>query len=155
MGAPAQLNEAPSYRRNRDQTSLGTTNTPSPIISRVSRVMKTDPIDSLQHKPLPPSAPPAPFRLYPHQKMPDGEVVVRVYQEQRAPQAVTVAAPGDPEILDKNRRRKKRPPHKSLSSLTQIPRFLAIHYDGDASKYQDGHQHYAGTISIRYLPFII
>jgi hypothetical protein len=79
VGNP-QHSDAPVYRRHRDRSQQITTSAPSPIISRVSRVMQTDSSDSLLH--LPP--PPAPQRLQHQHKLPDEETVVRVYQVRTA-----------------------------------------------------------------------
>jgi len=86
VGSP-QYSEAPVYRRHRDRSQQTTTSAPAPIIERTSRVMKTDSSDSLlqQRLPLPPSPPPPPpppesHRLHNQLKLPDGEVVVSVYQ---------------------------------------------------------------------------
>ncbi|KAJ9592172.1 hypothetical protein L9F63_001288, partial [Diploptera punctata] len=148
VGAPAQLNEEPlKYRRPRDKSHHSSTQAPSPIISRVSRVMQTDPKDSYPHHLPPPSPPPPPPRAHLQHKLPDGEVV-RVYQEQRAPEAGVVTGPADAAKV--RRPRKKKLPHKSLA-LTQNPRlFSAVHYDGDTSKYSLGHEHYEGNGKLRH-----
>lgn len=76
VGSRPEYSDAPVHRRHRDW-SQSTTSAPAPIISRVSRVMLTDPSDSLLHQP----PPPAPLTPHPqHHKLPDGETVVRVYQ---------------------------------------------------------------------------
>ena len=75
VGSSPQYSDAPVHRRHRDWSKPKTTS--APIISRVSRVMQTDPSDSLLHQPPPPT----PLTLHPqHHKLPDGERVVRVYQ---------------------------------------------------------------------------
>jgi len=77
VGSSPQYSDAPVHRRHRDWPRSTTTSAPAPIISRVSRVMQTDPSDSLLHQP----PPPAPLPQHPQDdKLPDGETVVRVYQ---------------------------------------------------------------------------
>jgi hypothetical protein len=76
VGNRPQYGDAPVHRR-RDWSQQTTTSAPAPIISRVSRVMQTDPSDSLLHQP-PPSAP---LNQHPqNHKLSEGETVVRVYQ---------------------------------------------------------------------------
>ena len=77
VGSHPDYSHAPVHRRHRNWSQSTTTSAPAPIISRVSRVMQTDPSNSLLHQPPPPT----PLTLHPqHHKLPDGETVVRVYQ---------------------------------------------------------------------------
>ncbi|GFG39251.1 hypothetical protein Cfor_00727, partial [Coptotermes formosanus] len=161
VGSSPQYSDAPVYRRHRDQSQQTTTSAPAPIISRVSRVMQTDSSDSLLHQP----PPPAPFTMHPqHHKLPDGETVVRVYQEQRASQGATVSGPGDKitvggqEGKPRMRRKKPRPQRKNLAQVEGLDDhpvrpgrlIVAAHYDGDTSNYKLGHTHYQGNGRLRH-----
>ncbi|XP_069671427.1 protein eiger-like [Periplaneta americana] len=148
------VGDAPAYRRHRGP-SPPSTPLPAPIISRVSRVMQTDSSsDSLLRQP-----PPAPLKLRPTQetrKLPDGEVVVRVLQEQRASQGATVSGPGD--VVQKRMRRKKprlqRKNLAQLEGLDEVPgrpsRVLAAHYHGNATHRSLEDPHYDGNGRLRH-----
>jgi len=161
VGSHPEYSNSPVHRRHRNWSQPTTTSAPAPIISRVSRVMETDPINSLLHQPPPPT----PLTLHPqHHKLPDGETVVRVYQEQRASQGATVSGPGDTITVGRNegksrtRRKKHRPQRKNLAQVEGLDDHpvrsgrpvVAAHYDGDTSNYKLGHTHYQGNGRLRH-----
>ncbi|KDR21454.1 Ectodysplasin-A [Zootermopsis nevadensis] len=161
VGNP-QHSDAPVHRRHRDRSQQSTTGAPSPIISRVSRVMQTDSSDSLLHQP--PPAAPQPQRLQHQHKLPNEEVVVRVYQEQRASEGARVSGPGDTVTAaghtgkPRLRRKKHRLQNKNLAQLEGLDDhpvrsarlIAAAHYDGDTSNYELGHTHYEGNGRLRH-----
>ncbi|KAJ4425782.1 hypothetical protein ANN_27407 [Periplaneta americana] len=111
-----------------------------------------------QRLPAAPAAP-APLKLRPTQetrKLPDGEVVVRVLQEQRASQGATVSGPGD--VVQKRMRRKKprlqRKNLAQLEGLDEVPgrpsRVLAAHYHGNATHRSLEDPHYDGNGRLRH-----
>ncbi|XP_067008308.2 protein eiger [Anabrus simplex] len=159
-----RLRELPHpYHRRRSASS--TTQTPAPIISRKSRVMETDTDSSRRQASTNINrirfhSAPRLSTVTPPPLPSDGEVVVRVYQEQRegAQPELRSSYPG----VKRVRNIKKKVPVKKTLANQEIDelqpthpsarrRLLpAAHFGGDTSKYSLEHPHYEGNGRLRH-----